>query len=92
MTARHLAARLLLTRQAADRTSNSRHLPPPPPLPAQLVLAAQRHVVARFWDLAAMLVHRRHCAAGMALVAGQLVTPSSAGMQKRTACASTCSP
>ena len=46
---RQLAARLLHACQAADGPSSSRHPPPPPPLPAQLVPAAQRHAVARFW-------------------------------------------
>jgi len=48
---RQLSARTLHAREAASRPSSSRHPPPPPPAPAQLVPAAQRHAVARFWDL-----------------------------------------
>ena len=67
---RHLAARLQLARQAADRPSSSRHPPPPPPSPAQLVPAAQRHAVARFWDLLQDL-----CTVGTAPAAWRLQLP-----------------
>ena len=68
---RQLAARLLQARQAADRPSGSRHPPPPPPLSAQLVPAAQRHAVARFWDLLQDL-----CTVGTAPAAWQQQLPA----------------
>ena len=48
---RQLSARTLHAHEVASLPSSSRRPPPPPPPPAQLVLAAQRHAVARFWDL-----------------------------------------
>jgi hypothetical protein len=68
---RQLAARLLQARQAADGPSSSRHPPPPPPTPAQLVPAAQRHAVARFWDLLQDL-----CTVGTAPAAWQQQLPA----------------
>ena len=68
---RQLAARLLQARQAADGPSSSRHPPPPPPTPAQLVPAAQRHAVARLWDLLQDL-----CTVGTAPAAWQQQLPA----------------
>ena len=68
---RQLAARLLQARRAAERGSASSHPPPSPPTPTQLVPAAQRHAVARFWDLLQDL-----CAIGTAPTAWQRQLPA----------------
>ena len=59
------------SQSAADGPSSSRHPPPPPPTPAQLVPAAQRHAVARFWDLLQDL-----CTVGTAPAAWQQQLPA----------------
>ena len=68
---RQLTARALHARQAEERPASSRRPPAPPPSPAQLVACAQRHAVARFWDLLQDL-----CAVGTVPVAWRSEVPA----------------
>ena len=69
---RQLSARTLHAHEVGSRPSSSRHPPPPPPPPAQLAAAAQRHAVARFWDLLQDL-----CAVGTLPAAWRSEVPAS---------------
>ena len=69
---RQLTACVLQARQAEGRSSTSHHPSAPSPSPAHLVAGAQRHAVARFWDLLQDL-----CAVGTVPAAWRSEVPAS---------------